>query len=171
MKKQLMAMAVAAALATTGAAQAAGGTYFGAQLGVADVSGFDEGMMLAATLGVPADQMVPNLAFEAELGMTVVDPDRNVIGGTAELSYWYLGGFAVYNLPLNNNLKLRGKLGLGYLDVEVDAPGGTASEDDIEAMFGVGLTVPMRGTMRFITEYTRVESDIDQISAGLQFDF
>lgn len=164
-------LAITLTLGGVSAAQAQGGTYFAAQGALADVDGFDDGIALVATLGIPADNMAPNLAFEAELAMTLVDPERNVAGGTLEASYWYLGGFGVYNVPLNNGWKLRGKLGLGYFDAEVETPVGTSSDDDIEAMFGFGLVVPMNNTMRFITEYTHVESDVDHLSAGVQFDF
>ena len=175
MKKQLLAMALTAAFGVAGAQAAQPGQsspmYFGAQLALADVDGFDDGLSLVGTLGFPADHLAPNLSFEAELGMSMSDPDRSFAGQTLEASYWYLAGFGVYSLPLNNNFELRGKLGLGYIDVEVDTPIGTFSDDDIEAMFGLGLIIPMNNTMRFITEYTHVESDIDHLSAGVQFDF
>lgn len=177
MKKTLMALGTMAALTAGGPALAADGTYasaspyFGAQLGIADVDGFDEGLMVAGTLGLPADHMVPNLAFEAELGMSLVDPERDVVGGTVEISYWYLAGFGVYNVPLNGDFKLRGKLGMGYLDAEADGPGGSASDSDLELMYGVGLSIPLRGDLRGLVEYTHVESDLGQLSAGVQFNF
>ena len=172
MKTLGLAAALLGAAVAYGPVQAAEGTYFSAQGALADVDGFDEGLALAATVGVPAGNVAPNLAFEGELGLTLVDPERNTPAGNVEASYWYLAGFGVYSLPLNNGWALRGKLGLGYLDTEVRAPGGNVADDsDLEAMLGVGLTIPMNSTMRFITEYTRIESDIGHLSAGVQFDF
>ncbi len=160
------------AMLVAGSAQAAGGTYFAAQGALADVDGFDEGLALTATVGMPAGTAAPNLAFEGELGLSLIDPQRDTVAGDVEASYWYLAGFGVYNLPLNNGWALRGRLGIGYLDTEVRSPGGNVADDsDLEAMLGVGMTIPVNSTMRFITEYTRIEADIGHLSAGVQFDF
>ena len=160
-------------LAMVGSVNAAGNDYLNAQLAIADVDGYDEGIAGVVTYGMPLPQVHQNFFVEGEFTSTLADPDA-VIGGTSvEASYYTLGAYAVYAHPISDDIKLRGRAGLLYYDLDVSASGSgiRASDDGFELTFGVGATFNVATDLNVIAEYTVIEDDITHLSAGVQYHF
>lgn len=182
-KNSLIAAAIVAACAVSAPALAApsksaasSAQYLGAQLAIADVSGaFDSGIAFVGTFGMPLPQVNPNVAFEAELTKSIANPEYNWGGSTLELDYYTLGGYGVYNIPASEQINFRVRVGLAYEHITVDYPTWTGtssvSDSEIGLSVGAGITVKLQSNMNFIAEYTNLDSDIDHLSAGLQFKF
>ncbi len=143
--------------------------YFTAQGALADVDGYDSGIAGVMTYGIRVPEMHKNFSVETEFSMTFIEPEGKVSGTTYEASYFALGGYGVYSHPVSEKLHVRGRLGLLYEDVEVSSAAGSTTDDGFELSFGAGVTVSLSKESRFILEYTVLESDINHISAGLQF--
>ena len=150
-------------------AMAESGDYVNAQLAIADVDGFSDGLAVVASYGIPMRDVHKNFSVEGEFTFTLIDPDRPGI----EVSYFTLAGYGVYTHPVDDNFKLRGRLGLLYEDVDVTLPGTgiSASDGDIGLSFGFGVTYKLDKQMNLIAEYTIIESDISHLSAGIQYRF
>jgi opacity protein-like surface antigen len=145
--------------------------YVGAQLAISDIDGFDNGLALVLNAGKELNNL-PGLAVEGELTTTVSSPEADIGGISAEASYWTLAGYGVYTIPLNQQVGLRGKVGALYENVDVDVSGaGDESDDEFGLSLGVGATFRMSPKMNLIAEYTRIEEDVNHLSAGVQFRF
>ncbi|MDH5446672.1 MAG: porin family protein [Gammaproteobacteria bacterium] len=144
--------------------------YMTFQAALADVDGYDSGIAGIATYGIRVPEMHKNFAVETELAMTFVEPEGKGRGGEQfEVSYYNVGAYGVYAHPLSQKFHVRGRLGFNYQDVEVSSPSGSKSDDDFELSYGFGITVGLGSESRFILEYTVIDSDINHISAGMQF--
>lgn len=190
MKNTLIAAAVAAcavsapalaapsksgALGTSSAAMPTS-EYVNVQLAIADVGGgFDTGVTLVGTFGMPLPDLHPNVAFEAEVTKSLIKPEYNWFGNKMEVDYYSLAGYGVYNIRGSDKVNFRVRAGLAYDHVTVDIPTwvGTqsASDSNIGLTIGGGVTVKLAPNMNFIGEYTNIDSDIDHFSAGLQIKF
>lgn len=158
------------AMLLTGAANAEPfNRYTTFQAALADVDGYDSGIAGVATYGIRVPEMHKNFSVEGEFAMTFVEPEGKRSGTTYEASYHALGAYGVYAHPLSEKFHVRGRLGVLYEDVEISAPGYSESDDDFELSYGFGITVGLTKESRFILEYTVLESDINHISAGMQF--
>ena len=160
-------------IAIVSSANAAAGDYLNAQLAIADVDGYDEGIAGVVTYGMPLPQVHRNFFVEGEFTMTLADPDAVINGTSVEISYFTLGAYAVYAHPLSDSVKLRGRAGLLYYDTDVSTTGSgiRASDDGLELTYGIGATFNVAQNMDVIAEYTVIESDISHISAGVQYRF
>lgn len=169
-KQTIFALLALAVMAASGTAQAQPfNRYTTFQAALADVDGYDSGIAGIATYGIRVPELHQNFAVEGEFGMTFVEPEGKVGGTTYEVSYYTLGAYGVYAQPLSEKFHVRGRLGVLYEDVEVSTAAGSESDDDFELSFGLGITVGMGKESRFILEYTVIDSDINHISAGMQF--
>lgn len=171
--KTLKTLCAIALLAASGTSQAEPGDYMNLQLGIADVDGFDEGLVAIGTLGRPLPNINKNFSVEGEFSTTILDPDTTIAGNSIEVSYFTLGGYGVYTLPLNQYMNLRGRAGIIYYDtdVSVNGPGYRGSDDGFELSVGFGMTYDINKKMDFIAEYTIIESDISHLSAGIHYRF
>lgn len=169
-KQQFFALLVVAMVGISGAANAQPyNRYTTFQGALADVDGYDSGIAGVATYGIRVPEMHKNFSVETEFSMTFFEPDAKVGGTTYEASYYTLGGYGVYSHPVSEKFHVRGRLGVLYEDVEVSSAAGGTSDDGFELTFGAGITIGLSKTSRFILEYTVIESDINHISAGMQF--
>jgi len=169
-KQQLFALLAIAIMGVSGVANAQPyNRYTTFQGALADVDGYDSGIAGVATYGVRVPELHKNFAVEGEFAMTFIEPEGKVAGTTYEVSYYTLGAYGVYAHPLSEKFHVRGRLGVLYEDVEVNTAAGGRSEDDFELSYGFGFTAAMGKSTRVILEYTVIESDINHISAGLQF--
>lgn len=169
-KQKLLSILGCILMGITGAANAQPfNQYFNAQGALADVDGFDSGIGGILTYGLRVPEMHKNFSVEGEFTTTLVEPEGKFFGSTYEASYFTLAGYGVYTHTLNEKFQVRGRVGLLYEDVEVSSPVSSRSDDDFGLSFGVGLTVGLSNTSRFIVEYTIIDSDINHISAGMQF--
>ena len=169
--KTLKTLCAIALLAVAGTSQAEPGDYMNLQLGIADVDGFDEGFVAIGTLGRPLPNINKNFSVEGEFTTTIMDPDTTIAGNSVEVSYFTLGGYGVYTLPLNQYTNLRGRAGIIYYDTDVSGPGFGGSDDGFELSVGFGVTYDLNKKMDLIAEYTIIESDISHLSAGIQYRF
>lgn len=160
-------------------AQAQSGSYVNAQVALAQVSGFDSGTALALTYGQNLPVVSSNFFIEGELTTSLSKPSQTYYffndKYTAEVSYFTGAAYAVYAYPFTNQFSLRGRAGLLYesVDAEVSGPGGSASasNSDVGLSLGAGATYAFNPKMALIAEYTMIESDLDHISAGIQYRF
>ena len=193
MKKHYLAMAVAAATLTLGTGQAAASDFYAnGQLAIANAKNLDNGMALAMTFGMKQDNLLENLAFEAELTTSIDNPSKSYsysyMGGTetykVEVSYFSLGAYGVYSFPLNDMISLRGRAGLLYLDAEAKSSwsatyGGQtysesakASDSEINLSLGFGAVFNITDQLGVVTEFTMIDgSDLTHLGAGVQFRF
>jgi hypothetical protein len=145
--------------------------YFNAELGVADVDGFDNGWVLIGGYGFQVPQVDKNFYVEGEVSATLSNPDT--VGG--DISYYSFGGYAVYALPVSNNFKLRGRAGLLYYNADVSGNTGgtsfTSGDDGFELSYGIGATIGINDQLDVLVDYTRIHSDINHLSAGVQYRF
>ncbi len=169
-KNYLFVVLAAAALLVAGAASAEPfNRYMTLQGALADVDGYDSGIGGVATYGVRVPEMHKNFSVEAELTKTFVEPEGRYLGSTWEVSYYTLAGYGVYSHPVTERFHLRGRAGLLYENVKVSSPASSKTEDDFKISFGLGFTLNLSNESRFILEYTVIDSDINHISAGMQF--
>lgn len=174
----LKALAVASALIAPFSAAQAEESYVGAQLAIADVDGMDNGLALALSYGQALPNVHRNFSVEGEFTTTISDPDDTytIAGVTyrADLSYYTLAAYGVYNHPLNPKLDLYGRVGLLYESVDVsvrDSLGGSASgsDDDLGISLGAGIDYSFSPQMDLTAGVTIIESDINHISAGIKY--
>jgi len=145
--------------------------YAKIQLAIADVDGFDNGLALVGTYGLKMPQVHPNFSFEGELTTTISDPETSFFGTTLKASYYTLAGYGVYTHQATPKLALFGRAGLLYEDVSIDTPFGSGSSSDFGLSFGVGANVAMQRNLDFTAGLTIIESDINHISAGVNYRF
>jgi len=114
MKK--VAAAVIGAVAMVGSISSANaeGNYLNLQLGISDIAGYSSGSALIGTLGIPMPEMNPWFSIEGEFTKALGKPEFRWGTAYAEIDYWTLGGYGVIGYPVNDQLTLRGRLGLVY---------------------------------------------------------
>ncbi|MDZ7661307.1 outer membrane beta-barrel protein [Thiohalophilus sp.] len=170
--KTLKTLTAASLLAVTGVSYAESGDYMNLQLGISDVDGFSNGLAAIGTFGRPVPNVHENFSVEGEFTTTIADPDATIAGNSVEVSYFTLGAYGVYSLPLNQYAKLRGRAGMIYYDADFSGAGGPyGSDDGFELSVGFGATYNLNQQMDLIAEYTIIESDISHLSAGIQYLF
>ena len=171
MRKTLQSMVGLTLLIGLGTPAMAQERYFNAALGIADVDGFDDGWVLIGGYGIQVPEVDKNFFIEGEITATLDDPER----AGADVSYYTLAGYAVYALPVTQTVDLRGRAGLLYYDADVSGTAGPFSfredEDGIELSFGIGARFEVNNELDVIVDYTQIESDIDHLSAGIQYHF
>lgn len=149
--------------------------YANAQVVVSDVDGFDNGTSLALTGGMDLtrDARGGGFGVEAEWTTDISEPEVEIGDIKGELSYWTLAGYGVYRYPLSQDLALRGRAGILYLDFDEDVNVGGFGEDDEDVNFsaGVGATYRLSGQIHAIAEYTYIDDEINHLSAGVQMRF
>lgn len=145
--------------------------YFNAGIGIADVDGFDDGLVVIGGYGARIPEVSKNFFVEGEVTATLSDPDAPA----GDLSYYTFAGYGTYALPVSQAVDLRGRAGLLYYDADVSgSTGGTGfSEDDdgLELSYGIGVTVEVNTQVEVLVDYTQIESDITHLSAGVQYNF
>lgn len=144
--------------------------YLTGQLAISDVDGFDNGLSLVVTGGKEMRD-IEGLAIEGELTTTISKPEADVLGVTADISYWTLAGYGVYSFPVTNQFAVRGRLGVLYENLDIETSAGGDTDDELGLSFGVGATFELSPRLNAIAEYTRIEEDINHLSAGVQWKF
>jgi hypothetical protein len=175
-KKGYSLGAMLAACLAAGTAQAQNEQYAKAQLAIADVDGFDNGVALVGTYGLTMPEVHPNFSVEGELSVSVSDPETSVAGNTLSVSYYTLAGYGVYTHPVTPDFSLYGRGGILYEDVEAEyyhplVGKVSDSDSDIGFSFGLGANVAATKTLDFTAGLTVIESDITHFSAGAHFRF
>lgn len=175
------AVVLAAGLAATGAAHAAGKIYVGAKLGMIDfdAQGFDSAFgvggyggynLLGKDAHWDADLGGGTLAVEGEVMLTAVKGDT-VFWGDWDMSS--VGAFAAYRHSLTDAFYLKGKLGVVRYEIDTDfpvvAPGiNTGTETALAAGIGAGWQI---GPGNLEAEIATYEGDVLLITAGFHMSF
>lgn len=158
MKKWLLAVVGAAALALSAAASAQQltGFYAGAEFGQADF-GSDDDTAVKLLGGFQV-----NRNFAAELGYSMLY-DK----GGAEVTALEVLGVGLF--PVANQLSIFGKL--GFANVDVETPGG--SDDGLELTWGLGVQYDVSTQLGVRVGWQRYETDeeVDLLSVGAVWRF
>ncbi|MDO3722821.1 outer membrane beta-barrel protein [Marinobacter sp. chi1] len=188
MKKVLIASAIASALAAAPVSAQEGQNtvdylkqdgYFKALIGFADLGLDDAALAVTGTYGKRLPQVHPNFRFEADLGLSLSDAESSYNDGfgnrvKTSASYFLLGGYGVYEHPLDNKLSVYGRGGLVYVssDVEVKSAGLSRSGSDSSIELGIGAGGKYQYTPKtaFIVDLSKID-DYEAFSVGAQFEF
>ena len=103
--------------------------------------------------------IVADLALEAEFTRTAEEGETR---GGSDIEVDTNALYLTFTTPGPVYLKLRG----GLIDITADV--GSASDDESGESFGAGLGLSL-GLLRLELEYTRIDDDIDFLSAGIVF--
>lgn len=124
---------------------------------------------LSAKVGVMA---TPFLGIEARGGFGV-DDDR--IGGVDYSLDNFFGGYATFNLANESPLTPYAILGFTRVEVEAESAFGSATEDDSDVSYGIGMNVEfapnLSGNLEYMRYYEDGNTEIDGLGVGLQFNF
>lgn len=174
-----LAIVIATSLATVGTASAQdmyktgmGGAYAGLnytflnlETGNADA----DVDTLSAKIGVMA---TPYLGFEARGGFGV--NDERIRGVDYSLDNFF-GGYATFNLA--NESPITPYVIAGFTRVEIEANSflGSATEDETDVSFGIGMTMEfapnLSGNLEYMRYYEDSDAEIDGLGIGIQVNF
>lgn len=137
MRKTLLATAAVSLFALPAAAQSLSQPQW---YGTAGYTALDaEGADLGALTGRIGAKVSPNIAFEGEASIGVVDDDIDVGGVNASVEQDYdAAAYAVGILPVASNFELFGRVGYGTTSIKADVAGVSAEEDGESVNYGVG---------------------------------
>lgn len=174
MKHFRIVLVVLALLFAVNAQAAEPKPYMGAKIGqmMPDGGGFDDATNIGVVLGMTLNQVqAGSISLEGELTFSVADGDIDLFGASGDWDIMTLAGYGVFRS--NGPLYFKGKAGLLYEDVSVDAPGllGGYSDDDIGLSIGVGGGYKLSDKASLELEYTIIESDVDFLSIGMNVNF
>ncbi|AOY87692.1 hypothetical protein BKP64_05630 [Marinobacter salinus] len=124
---------------------------------------------LSAKVGVMA---TPFLGVEARGGFGV-DDDR--IGSVDYSLDNFFGGYATFNLKNQSPITPYAILGFTRVEVEAQSFLGTATEDETDVSYGLGLNMEVAPNVSGNLEYMRYYDDedvtVDGLGVGVQFNF
>lgn len=155
-RKLLLALTLTLCLMTSAHAD----FYLGVKTGpmLVDIDGADDPTNVALTLGYEFGIVLGDLGLEAEFSRTLSEGEV----GDEDLEVESDGFYAAFLTPGPIYFKLRA----GVVDNEVII--GDDADSDGGNAFGAGIGVSA-GLARFEIEFTRIDSDIDFVSLGVQF--
>ena len=122
----------------------------------------------------------PEFTVEGEFTTTIQNPDDSYnfpfVGKvSAELSYYTLAGYGVWNHKATPTVTFKARIGLLYESLEEKIKGfgysDSATDTNIEVSYGFGAVFDIKKSVDIIAEYTVIESDISHLSAGVQWYF
>lgn len=113
--------------------------------------------ILRGTVGY---DFTPNLGVEAEAGFGVKDES---IGGQKIKIDNEVAAYAVGKLPINPNFGLQARIGYGSTKLSTSGPFGSASDSTSSWNYGVGAEYSFDGKNGVRGEYTRYDSDNDNV--------
>lgn len=145
--------------------------YVGVKAGsmLTRLDGFDNSANAGVNLGYAFGDYNNAPAIEVEYTGSLSDGDVNIGGAKGK---WKVDTFALYGAYRFGG-DFYGKVKLGYLNERATAsgPGGTFSGTDNGASIGIGAGWKLAPQMAIEAEYTRIESDVDFLSIGLNYLF
>lgn len=140
-------------------------TFFNIEEGSDDV---DVGT-LSAKVGALA---TPYFGVEARAGFGV-DDDR--LDGVDFSLDNFFGGYATLNLANESPATPYVILGFTRVELEAEGPLGTASEDDSDFSYGIGVNVEMApqvsGNLEYMRYYDQDNVTVDGLGLGVTFNF
>jgi hypothetical protein len=173
MHKTWMAGLAGLSLLAGGAAAAAENpVYVGGGAVVQSATNHDDGLGVSLKGGVKLDQVSPGFAIEGEFTRSLFDPERDNFRGSSsgdDTSFTTLGGYAAYSVPFpDRRIAVRGRLGLVWEQID---PEGSGSDDELHISWGAGGEYRLSSELTTFLEYTRIESDLSQLTGGVLVHF
>lgn len=165
-------MAAAPAIASDMYKSSVGGLYAGLNYTFFDLDiGSDSADVgaLSAKVGALA---TPYFGVEARAGFGVNDDRANGIDYSVDN---FFGGYATLNLA--NESPATPYVIFGFTRVELEAEGllGTATEDDSDFSYGIGVNVEMApqvsGNLEYMRYYDKDDITVDGLGLGVTFNF
>jgi hypothetical protein len=144
--------------------------YLGAGVVISDVTDLDNGTALVVNAGKNIGA-IPGLSAEGEITTTISKPEASIGGVNADASYWTVGAYGVYTLPVSTQFDVRGRLGVLYENVDVKGDAASGDESDFQVSGGVGGAFHVTDRFSITADYTRISEDINHVGAGVQFRF
>jgi hypothetical protein len=170
MKKLLLAFVATIAL-TSGASAAAQGSdkigiYAGVGMGIeVPPKDWDVGVGLVLKGGYHLDMLLKNFSVEAELGKSIVDPERP--GSNNDINVLTLGAYAAYNIEIPNSpFVVRPRFGFVVPNL-----GDDIHSYDVSVSSGVAGLVEVTDFLDIFVDYTLVSETISTFSGGVEFKF
>lgn len=124
---------------------------------------------LSAKVGV---MPTPYLGFEARGGFGV-DDDR--IGGVDFSLDNFFGGYATFNLANESPVTPYAILGFTRVEVEASSVLGTATKDESDVSYGIGVNMEfapnLSGNLEYMRYYEDSDVEVDGLGVGIQFNF
>lgn len=194
MKKMLLAVATSAAMlsGTAVAADVDGAldfvkkdAYVKGTVGFADFGLDDSALAITGTYGKRLEHFYPGFSAEVDLSFSLTDAESSYSGsmGSGEVtgSYVSLGGYGVYEYPLDNvvkNLSAYGRAGLVYTSVDVEtsvtvgnmSSSSSMSDSSIGLGLGGGAKYQYSKQLSFVADFTMAD-DIDLFTVGTRYEF
>ena len=177
MKKILSTIAATAILATSSFAIDTEKVYMSASLGLEQTSGYDSGIAMILTSGLPVMEKGEagpgELAVEAELTFDLSSPS---VGGL-DVSFFTFGGYAVWKYDITEQFFVKPRAGLVYQSVSVNTSylGTTYNTSNSEISLSMGLQggYAINDNLDVIFGYNFAVSgySLSQLSAGVQYSF
>jgi len=147
----------------------------------------DRGFTAIVSGSMKLDDMIDMEGFsaEAEFSKSLTTPAGSSAsgGGTtikSETSYWSLGAYGAYTYPVNDEISVKGRVGLVYLSMSFDSScsgtgcaffsSSSASDSETELAFGVTGTYAFKDDMDIIAEFTKIDQ-LSHIGIGVAMPF
>jgi hypothetical protein len=159
-------IAIAATLAIlSSAAMAADQPYFyaGGDVGSTKIDGFDRETSFG---GFGGYQINENFGVEAGIRRLA---DTDYAGVDVKVDQIAIS--AIGTIPLSNGFNVYGRLGYNRLSAKASGVGGSATEHENKALYGVGLGYSFSPVVMGRLEVQKPSSDVTNISAGVSFRF
>jgi len=189
----LVALSMTAAMVAGTAHAAKGGVadmidYWGAGASMVGISGQDSGYAIEGMVGKKMDKVMENFRVEGVVNYTVVPPkwtfNTYTFSGFSlvpmtidyKTSVLQLGGFGVYEYPVNKEISVRGKAGLAYQSMSAElacsatCPGTTSYNpgSQVTVAFGVGALYALDKAKSVMVEWVKYDT-VTYIAAGVKF--
>ena len=170
--KKMQTLSAALAVAWVSTAQAAGGLYLGASVGLmdADVGGFDNATNVGALLGYEFLNMgLVFVSVETEFTTTIADGDVDLRG---QQGHWDIDSQAIYlGVRVGDVLYAKARYGLSRVDVSVEADGGSVSDSDSGGSWGASFGWNFTDRWGLELGGVVVDSDVDYWNFGVCYRF
>jgi len=132
----------------------------------------DRGITAIVSGGMKLDDIIDMEGFsaEAEISKSITSPSYSIGSTSIDISYWSLGGYGAYTHPINDEITVKGRLGLVYVSSEASGGGFSADDSNTELAFGVTGTYAFKDDMDIIAEFTKID-DLSHIGIGIAMPF
>lgn len=173
MKINKLVVAIAAALPMQMAF--AQDSALSAQLAISDVAWADNGLALVVGYEMATPKLPKNLSLEGEFTATIDNPENRYVAPfsgivySAEYSYYTLGGYMKYTLPVSPSFSAYGRAGLSYVNDSYDGYYGGSTIGGIGLSVGIGANLKVSQRMDLTAGFTSIDSHIDHLSAGIKY--
>ena len=102
-----------------------------------------------------------------------MDDDR--IGGVDYSLDNFFGGYATFNLANESPITPYAILGFTRVEIEASSFLGTATEDETDVSYGIGINMEfapnLSGNLEYMRYYEDSNAEVDGLGVGIQFNF